>query len=131
VQGGALAKMLTPFRAGVGGTIGDGRQWMSWIHLKDILALLQFAAENEVLRGAVNGVAPNPVTNAEFTRLLAKALKRPAVFPVPGFALKLMYGEMAEVILGSQRVLPQAALAAGFQFSYPQLADALADLLGA
>jgi hypothetical protein len=127
-HGGALVRMLPPFRMGVGGRLGSGRQWMSWIHLEDLAALFQLAVENPV-RGPLNGVAPNPVTNSDFTRELARALRRPAVFPVPEFALRLLFGEMADVLLASQRVAPRAAQAAGFRFRFPQLAPALADLL--
>jgi hypothetical protein len=126
--GGALQRMLPPFRMGVGGRLGNGRQWMSWIHLEDLAALFQFAVESQV-RGPLNGVAPNPVTNSDFTRELARALGRPAVFPVPGFALRLLFGEMADVLLASQRVAPGAAEAAGFRFRHPQLAPALEGLL--
>jgi len=125
--GGALVRMLPPFRMGLGGRLGSGRQWMSWIHLEDLTALFQFAVESQV-RGPLNAVAPNPVTNSEFTRELARALRRPAVFPVPGFALRLLFGEMADVLLASQRVAPGAAQAAGFRFRFPQLAPALASL---
>ena len=126
--GGALVRMLPPFRMGVGGRLGSGRQWMSWIHLEDLAALFQFAVESQV-RGPLNAVAPNPVTNSDFTRELARALRRPAVFPVPGFALRLLFGEMADVLLASQRVAPGAAEAAGFRFRFPQLAPALEGLL--
>jgi uncharacterized protein len=122
--GGALQRMLPPFRLGVGGRLGDGRQWMSWIHLDDLCEMFRFAVENQV-RGAWNAAAPNPVTNGDFTRALAAALKRPAIFPVPGFALRAIFGEMAEVLLGSQRVVPEAAGQAGFCFQYPQLDQAL------
>jgi uncharacterized protein (TIGR01777 family) len=127
--GGALPRMLPPFRMGVGGRLGNGRQWMSWIQLEDLAALFQFAVESQV-RGPLNGAAPNPVTNSDFTRELARALGRPAVFPVPGFALRLLFGEMADVLLDSQRVAPGAPEAAGFRFRFPQLAQALAGLLG-
>jgi uncharacterized protein (TIGR01777 family) len=126
-RGGALVRMLPPFRMGVGGRLGSGRQWMSWIHLEDLAALFQFALESQV-RGPLNGVAPNPVTNSDFTRELARTLRRPAVFPVPGFALRLLFGEMADVLLASQRVVPGAAEAAGFRFRFPQLAPALESL---
>jgi uncharacterized protein (TIGR01777 family) len=129
-RGGALQRMLTPFRMGAGGRLGDGRQWMSWIHLADLAAMFQFSVENEV-RGALNGTAPIPVTNADFTQALAKALHRPAIFPVPAFGLKLLFGEMSEVLLASQRVLPAAPEAAGFQFKFPELGGALEDLLDA
>jgi hypothetical protein len=127
-RGGALVRMLPPFRMGLGGRLGSGRQWMSWIHLEDLAALFQFAVESQV-RGPLNAVAPNPVTNSEFTRELARTLRRPAVFPVPEFALRLLFGEMADVLLASQRVAPGAAEAAGFRFHFPQLASALEGLL--
>jgi uncharacterized protein (TIGR01777 family) len=127
--GGALQRMLPPFRMGVGGRLGSGRQWMSWIHLEDLTAMFQFAVESQV-RGPLNGVAPHPVANSEFTRELAQALWRPAVFPVPEFALRLLFGEMADVLLASQRVVPAAAEAAGFRFRFSQLAAALTALLG-
>jgi len=128
-NGGALAKLLTPFRFGAGGRLGSGRQWMSWIHIDDAVRLIQFAIENTALKGSINATAPHPVTNDEFTRRLATALHRPAIFPVPGFALKLVFGEMSEVLLDSQRVLPVAAQAAGFRFQYPELSAALVDIL--
>jgi len=128
-NGGALKKMLPPFRFGLGGPIGSGRQWMSWIHLDDIVGLFLYALENPSLRGPVNGVAPNPVTNADFTRALGSALRRPAILPVPALAIKLMFGEMGDVILGSQRVMPRAAEEAGYQFKYPELGPALASIL--
>jgi uncharacterized protein (TIGR01777 family) len=128
-QGGALAKMLPPFRFGVGGRIGSGRQWMSWIHIEDVIRLIQFALENGTVGGPVNATAPNPVTNAQFTRELAGALHRPALFPVPKFALKIMFGEMAQVIIASQRALPAAALKAGFRFHFTELKPALDQIL--
>jgi len=127
-KGGALAKMLPPFRMGVGGPLGDGRQWMSWIHLDDLVRLIVYAVERP-LAGGLNGVAPEPVRNSEFTRILGKALHRPAFLPVPGFALSLLFGEMSEVLLASQRVVPAAAQAAGFTFQHPHLEGALEDLL--
>ena len=127
-DGGALAKMLPPFRLGIGGKLGSGRQWMSWIHIDDLAALFRFALENPALAGPVNGTAPNPVPNAEFTRELGHALHRPALFPVPAFALRALYGEMAGMILASQRVLPKAAQSAGYAFRYPNLPTALASL---
>lgn len=128
-RGGALQRMLPPFRMGVGGKLGNGRQWMSWIHLEDLAGLFRFALENP-LRGPTNGVAPNPVVNSDFTRALAAAVHRPAIFPVPKFALRALFGEMSEVLLASQRVLPKQAEAAGFRFRFPELGPALADLLG-
>jgi uncharacterized protein (TIGR01777 family) len=127
-RGGAFQRMLPPFRLGIGGRLGSGQQWMSWIHLSDLAELFRFAIENPV-RGVLNGVAPAPVRNAEFTRHLAGALRRPAIFPVPTLGLKLLFGEMAQVLVESQRVLPRAAEAAGFRFRYPELGPALADLL--
>jgi uncharacterized protein (TIGR01777 family) len=127
--GGALKKILLPFRLGLGGRLGSGRQWMSWIHLDDLIALIVFAIESEQCKGVMNAVAPHPVTNDEFTHDLARALHRPAVFPVPEFGLKLLYGEMSQVILGSQRVIPEAALQAGFQFRFAELGPALRQIV--
>lgn len=128
--GGALKKMLLPFRLGLGGRLGNGKQWMSWIHIDDLTALIEFAIMNSELSGPVNAAAPAPVTNAEFTRVLARTLHRPAIFPVPAFVLKLIFGEMSQILLGSQRVLPEAALRAGFDFRYSDLGVALAAALG-
>jgi uncharacterized protein (TIGR01777 family) len=128
-DGGALAKMLFPFRLGLGGRLASGRQWMSWIHVDDVVGLIRFALENPAAGVPLNATAPQPVTNREFTRELAVALHRPAIFPVPGFALKLLFGEMGEVIFGSQRVIPKSAQDAGFQFQYPELRGALIQLL--
>ena len=127
-EGGALAKMLPIFRLGLGGRIGDGQQWMSWVHLDDLARLIEFALESPV-RGAINATAPNPVTNAEFTRELGRALHRPAVFPVPKVAPRMLYGEMAEIVWASQRVIPQAALSSGFRFQFPELPTALNRIL--
>lgn len=127
--GGALAKMIPPFKMGVGGVIGSGKQWMSWIHVDDLVGLIAFALGQESNRGPMNATAPKPVTNAEFTRELAHALHRPALFPVPSVALKVMFGEMSQVLLGSQRVLPKAALDGGYLFRFPELGPALADIL--
>jgi uncharacterized protein (TIGR01777 family) len=128
-DGGALKKMLLPFKLGVGGRIGDGQQWTSWIHIDDVVRLIAFAIGNPAMAGPINATAPNPITNAEFTRALAVALHRPSIFPVPLFALRLLFGEMAEVVYASQRVIPEAALHAGFEFKFPELRDALRDLL--
>lgn len=124
-HGGALQRMLPPFRMGVGGRLGNGRQWMSWIHLDDLCEMFRFAVENPG-SGAWNAAAPGPVTNRDFTRTLAAAVRRPAIFPVPGLALRAIFGEMAEVLLSSQRVLPEAAEKAGFRFEYAELDRALA-----
>lgn len=129
IDGGALAKMLPPFRLGIGGRLASGQQWMSWIHVDDVIGLIRFALESSSVRGSLNATAPQPVRNVEFTRELAAALHRPAVLPVPAFALKALFGEMSQVILASQRVIPRAAQAAGFKFQYPELRPALARLL--
>ena len=127
--GGALKKMLLPFKLGLGGPLGPGTQWMSWIHIEDLCSLIHFFLPESTLRGVFNAVSPHPVTNAEFTRALGHALHRPAVLAVPAFALHVMFGDMAEVLLGSQRALPEAALAAGFEFAYPEINAALIEIL--
>jgi len=129
-DGGALQAMLPPFRLGFGGRVGPGTQWMSWIHLDDLVELFVLAVEGGNVRGVVNGVAPHPVTNAELTRALARALGRPALVPVPGVALRALFGEMASVLLASQRVVPDVARDLGFGFRFRDLDAALADLLG-
>jgi uncharacterized protein len=129
-RGGALRKMALPFKLGVGGRIGDGKQWMAWIHIDDAVGLIEFAISSSGLTGAVNATAPEAVTNAQFTRELAGALHRPAIFPVPKFALRLLYGDMAQIVYASQRVAPEAALGAGYAFRFPTLNGALLDLLG-
>lgn len=129
-RGGALQRMLPPFRFGLGGRLGDGRQWMPWIHLDDLAGIFTFALENAI-SGPLNGTAPHPVINADFTRALGQALHRPAMFPVPKFALGLMFGEMAEVLFDSQRVLPKQTEAAGYKFQFPELTGALKRLLNA
>jgi uncharacterized protein len=129
-DGGALAKMLPPFKAGVAGPLGSGQQWFPWIHLDDIVGLYLFALNTPTLNEPINGTAPEVVTNAEFTKQLGGALHRPAIIPVPAFALKLLFGEMAAVLLGSLRVLPKAALNAGYKFKYATLVPALQDLVG-
>jgi uncharacterized protein len=129
-DGGILAKLLPPFRLGLGARLGTGRQYLPWIHLDDMMSLMQLAGTSEALRGPVNAVAPEPVTNAEVVAALGEALRRPAALMVPGFALKLAMGEMAEeVLLSSQRVSPIKALEVGFEFRFPLLRQALADLL--
>jgi uncharacterized protein (TIGR01777 family) len=129
-DGGTLGHMLPAFRLGLGGPLGNGRQWMSWIHLRDLIRLIAFALEQPDLSGPLNGAAPEPVTNRDFARLLGVQLRRPAVLPVPGFALRLLFGEMARILTASQRVVPDAALHHGFEFDEPTLAAALADILG-
>ena len=127
-DGGALGRMLPLFRLGLGGRLGSGRQWMSWIHVDDLVALFVCALANDAVTGVLNGVAPRPVTNAEFTRTLAAALARPAILPAPAFALRLALGEMATLLLASQRVVANAVRACGFRFEHAELTSALADL---
>jgi uncharacterized protein (TIGR01777 family) len=131
-EGGALAKMLPAFRFGLGGPLGNGRQWMSWIALEDAVAALVGAIDRAEWAGAVNVVAPGPVTNAEFTRALGAALRRPAFLPVPAFVLRLLFGQglADEALLGSTRAEPRVLTAAGFRFRHPELAGALAAILG-
>ncbi len=129
-EAGALAQMLPPFHWGLGGQLASGRQWMSWIHVDDLVSLIVFLLTRSDIHGPVNGTSPNPVRNADFTKDLADALGRPALLKVPARGLRLIYGEMAEVLLGSLRVLPAVALAAGFEFKYPTLRPALRNLLG-
>jgi uncharacterized protein (TIGR01777 family) len=124
-QGGALAQMLRPFRLGVGGTLGDGSQWMSWIHRDDLTRMFQWAAENEAINGALNGTAPEPATNRDFTRTLARELHRPAVIPMPKFALRAALGEMADFVFDSIRAVPMAAEKEGFSFLHRRLDEAL------
>jgi uncharacterized protein (TIGR01777 family) len=128
-EGGALQRMLLPFRLGLGGPIAGGRHWMPWIHVEDAVSLIEFAIDTASLNGAVNAVSPNPVRNTEFTQELARTLHRPAIFPIPAFALDLLFGEMAEILTDSQRVIPRAALDAGFVFRFVELRPAFADLL--
>ncbi|MCM2317596.1 MAG: TIGR01777 family oxidoreductase [Thermoanaerobaculia bacterium] len=129
-RGGALAKMLPPFRLGAGGRLGSGKQWMSWIHLDDLVAMIEWSIATPGVRGAYNATAPAPVTNAEFTRVLSRTLSRPAIVPVPAFALRALLGEMAgPLLLTGQRVLPERAAGAGFRFQHPTLDEALTSLL--
>lgn len=129
-KGGALGKMLTPFKMGVGGRIGDGRQWMSWIDVRDMVGAIHHLLKNDLLHGQVNMVAPKPVTNAEFTRTLASVLSRPAIFPVPAFVVKLAFGEMGETaLLGSQRVEPGQLVGSGYPFRFSDLLASLTSLL--
>ena len=127
-NGGALRVMAPLFRAGLGGRTGSGRQWMSWIHLDDIAALALFAVEDAGIAGPLNGVAPGPVRNAEFTRALAAALHRPAFLAVPGFVLKIVPGEFSRELLDSKRIVPARATAAGFHHQFSTLAAAFGDI---
>jgi len=125
-KGGALPKMLPPFKLGVGGRLGSGQQWMSWIAIEDVVGIIRHAIANEQVTGPVNVVAPNPVRNKEFTRLLAGMLHRPAIFPAPAFVLRLAMGEMADaILLSSDRVKPERMLAAGYKFRFEILEPAL------
>ncbi len=128
-EGGALKKLLTPFRLGLGGPLGNGKQWMPWIHVDDLVAMYMHAAEHEEIHGALNGAAPNPVTNKDFTKALAATVHRPAILPTPYFALRLALGEFAKILFDSQRVVPQKALAKGFQFRYPEVGPAMTAIL--
>lgn len=128
--GGALSKMLPPFRMGLGGRIGDGKQWMSWIHIDDLVGIICHLIGSEDIRGAVNGTSPTPVTNKEFSRVLGKVLKRPAFIPLPAFATKILFGQMGEeLLLSGLAVIPDKISKAGYQFSYPDLEDALKGIL--
>jgi uncharacterized protein (TIGR01777 family) len=125
-DGGALGTMLTPFKFGVGGVVGSGKQWMSWISLDDQVAIINFVIENENMRGAVNAVSPNPATNEEFTKTLGDVLYRPTILPLPEFAVSMMFGEMGDaLLLASTKVLPKRLLDAGFEFKYPDLKPAI------
>ncbi len=129
--GGALEKMLLPFRLGLGGRIGSGRQWMSWIQLEDLVRVVCRAIDDESLSGPVNAVAPNPVTNADFTRALGRALRRPTILPLPAFAARLMMGKMAdELLLASTRVVPTKLTEGGFEFQHAEIDAGLAASLG-
>jgi len=129
-EGGALAKMLPAFKMGVGGKIGDGRHWMSWIDVQDLVGAIHHILKSDLLYGPVNMVAPRPVTNAEFTQTLASVLSRPAVFPMPAFAVKLLFGEMGEsVLLGSQRVEPTQLVSSGYPFRFRELRASLQNTL--
>jgi uncharacterized protein len=129
VNGGAMRTMIPVFRLGVGGTIGFGKQWMSWIQLDDLVSLFLFALENENIRGPMNGTAPKPVHNTEFTKTLASMMHRPSLFPVPKFVLRAFYGEMSQILFASQRVIPEVAMRNGFQFRSPELRQAFDKVL--
>ncbi len=127
--GGALARMLPPFRLGLGGPLGNGRHWMPWIHRDDLAGLLLHAAATPAVTGAMNAVGPAPVTNRDFTRSLGAAVHRPALFPVPPFALRLAFGEMASILFASQRVVPRVATETGYSFRYSTIDEALRAIL--
>jgi uncharacterized protein (TIGR01777 family) len=129
-EGGALEKMLTPFKLGVGGRVGDGQQWMSWIALEDVVGALRYVLDNTLIQGPVNFVAPTPVTNSEFTETLGEVLSRPTFFPMPGFAARLAFGEMADaLLLSSTRVEPKQLVDRGYKFRHSTLKAALRHIL--
>ncbi|HEV3142897.1 MAG TPA: TIGR01777 family oxidoreductase [Gemmataceae bacterium] len=128
-DGGPLAKMLLPFKLGLGGPMGSGRQWLSWVHRDDVIGLIAFALDNPKANGPMNGTAPNPVTNRDFGKALGRGLHRPAFMPTPGFMLKLVMGDGAEIVLTGQRVLPKRAQEWGYTFRFPKLDAALAEIL--
>lgn len=129
-QGGALGKMLPPFKLGVGGPVASGRQYISWIHTDDVIGIVLAALDGEQWRGAINATAPEPQRNRDFSKALGRALHRPSLLPVPGAALRLMYGDMAQVVTKGARVLPAKALVLGYEFRHPQLDEALRAALG-
>jgi hypothetical protein len=124
-DGGALPKMIMPFKFFLGGPIGSGKQWFSWIHRDDITGIIKYALENELISGPVNLTAPEPVTNKEFSSALGRAISRPSWLPVPGFIIKITLGELGDILLTGQRVLPEKALKAGYKFKHPDVDEAL------
>jgi uncharacterized protein (TIGR01777 family) len=128
-RGGALKTMLLPFRLGVGGQVGNGKQWMSWIHIDDLVGAIRHVIDKDHVMAAVNGTAPEPATNAQFTKALGRALSRPTFLPAPTFGIKFAFGEMASILLEGQRVLPKKLLSTGYRFRFPELSSALQDVL--
>ncbi|MBI5020581.1 MAG: TIGR01777 family protein [Ignavibacteriales bacterium] len=128
-SGGALKKMLTPFKYFIGGPLGSGKQWFPWIHLEDVIRIIQFAIENNGIKGALNITSPNPVTMSEFAYSLGKVLKRPSLFPVPSIILKLLLGEMSEIVLGGRKIIPKKLIDAGFKFKFIDINDTLIALM--
>jgi uncharacterized protein len=127
-EGGALPRLLLPYRFYMGGRVGSGKQWVSWIHIQDLVQLIDFVITNETIEGPLNGTAPFPIQMEQLGQTLAKVLKKPNLFPVPGLILKLGLGEMSDLVLKGQKVLPNKALDADFTFQYPEIQDALTDL---
>lgn len=127
-DGGALPPMALPYKLGIGGRVGSGKQWISWIHIRDMVRLLEWVMENPLAEGPFNATAPNPVTNDELGRILGQVLHRPHWIPVPGAAMKLLFGELSDLLLKGQRVLPRKPLELGFRFEYPDLRSALEDI---
>lgn len=128
-SGGALKKFLPPFKMFIGGSLGSGKQWMPWIHIDDVIGLIKFAIENDKVTGVLNATGPKPVTNKEFSNILGKVLHRPSFMPIPGFTLRIAFGEMADMLLSGQRAIPQKALGLGYEFKYKNLEDALRSIL--
>jgi len=128
-SGGALAKMLPPFRLGIGGPVAGGRQYLPWIHIDDLVGIYLAAVDDGRWSGPVNASAPEPVTNAAFSKALGRALHRPALAPVPALAIRALYGSMAEIVTEGQRAIPRRALELGYTFTHPDLDEALADAL--
>jgi uncharacterized protein (TIGR01777 family) len=129
-NGGALSKMLPPFKMGLGGRIGHGEQWMSWIHLDDLVGIILHCIDNDSLKGSINGTSPNPVTNETMTKALGVALKRPTIFPMPELVVTLLMGQMGkELLLAGKRILPRKALDTGYNFKYKTLEDALKNIV--
>jgi hypothetical protein len=124
-DGGALKMMLPPFRLGLGGRLGSGRQWMSWIHIRDLAGMLVHALENDAVAGPINAVSPNPVTNRDFTRELADVLSRPTIFPLPTWIIRLIFGDMSQILLASQKTSAEKIRKTGYKFMYPNLNLAL------
>jgi uncharacterized protein (TIGR01777 family) len=129
-NGGALTKMIPPFKMGLGGRIGSGKQWMPWIHVNDLIGIIKLCLKDTAISGAINGTAPNPVTNQVFSKALGDQLHRPAIMPMPSLAVKLLFGEMGtELLLSGKKVVPSKALNAGYQFKFSHLPEALADVV--
>ena len=130
-DGGALKKMLPAFKVGLGGRLGNGSQWMSWVHIDDVVNAIMFLVKNESLKGAFNVTSPKPVTNADFTKILAKTLKRPALLNMPDFVIKILFGEVGEaLLLNGQKVIPNNLMNSGYDFVYKDMAVALEDICG-
>jgi len=124
-SGGMLKRLLLPFKLGLGGRLGNGRHWMSWIHLEDMVGIFKHALETDSVSGVLNGTAPQPVTNREWTKALGKALSRPTLFPVPRFAMRIAFGEMSEIMFDSQRVIPKRTQELGYKFKHPEVVEGM------
>jgi len=129
-NGGALSKMLLPFKMCLGGRIGNGKQWMSWVHIDDLVGIILYCISHDNLKGAINGTSPNPVTNQVFTKTLGMIIKRPTIFPMPTIVVKLLMGEMGEeLLLAGKKIVPKKALDAGYNFKYKTLEEALINVV--